>query len=636
MGITLWQSLSNCADQIQQKALKNVRTFKDWEKQRPKRYREFMRSMGLDPLPERCDLKITGYGALSGKGFSGRKIGFQIMPDCWASAAIYYPDPLPPGRLPAVLYVCGHATIGTHALQFHPIMWARRGYACLIVDTIEQNDNPGEHHGNETGQMESWVSMGYTSAGGELWNSIRALDVLAADPCVDPERLGVTGVSGGGALSFYLSIADERIKAASILCGVSTNSDAIGNRCLIGHCNCFYLNNVYRHDTSEFAALAAPRAFQVCNADDDMLFHPDKVKEMMDKTRKVFKLYGCANKCRLVTCPGKHGDHPEFYDATVKWFDAYVAGEKHPDVKAGKAELSERTTAVFNGCPPAPNRLDLLPQLLSPRGTLPLPASGADWPDIRRRALAAMPPFHGDDGKTILKQAIAWKVPTSTTVEQRRRIDGVDVWLYTRTEPDAGKTLILGIAGQGGGARDMIGVLYNNVPPASKVILAGFEPRLGGLTCPVPPNGAFSMKKLVPFALPLLGLTSVMMTCHDIGVAVNYILGLRAMKGVKLFLYGKGEAGVAALYRGILDEHIAGVILEDIPSSHLDGAPVMGILRAFDMPQAVGLMAPRKVGLVNPGHNCWTWPSRVFDRLGCPERFVREYTLANVLPKITS
>jgi dienelactone hydrolase len=615
-------------------ALKDARSLEAWKKQRPRRYREFMFSMGLDPLPERCDLKITEYGAISGKGFRGRKIGFQIMPDCWASAGIYYPDPLPPGRLPGVLYVCGHATIGTLALQFHPVMWARRGYVCLIVDTIEQNDNPGEHHGHDVGRMDAWQAMGYTAAGGELWNSIRALDVLASDSRVDPERLGVTGVSGGGSLSFYLAIADERIKAASALCGVSTNVDAIANRCLISHCNCFYLNNFYRRDTSEIAALAAPRALMICNAADDMLFHADKVREMVEKTKKIFKLYGRPDKCRLVTCPGKHGDHPEFTEATAKWFDAHVAGHKHPPARLGQPELDERATAVFNGCPPAPNRLDLLPQLLSPRGTLPLPASGAHWTKIRRRAIAAMPPFHGDDGKTLMKETARWKIPSGTTTEHRGVIDGVDVWLYTLATPNAGKDLILGIAGQGGGARDMIGAIYNNVPPEKNVIYAGFEPRLGGLTCPVPADGDFSIKKLLPFALPLLGLTPVMMTCHDIGVAVDYLLGLKAMKGCRIYLYGKGEAGVAALYRGILDERISGVILGGAPSSHLDGAPVLGILRAFDMPQAAGLMAPRKVAMVSPGHNFWTWPSRVYERLGCPEHFIRAETIHEAVTKI--
>jgi hypothetical protein len=52
------------------------------------------------------------------------------------------------------------------------------------------------------------------------------------------------------------------------------------------------------------------------------------------------------------------------------------------------------------------------------------------------------------------------------------------------------------------------------------------------------------------------------------------------------------------------------------------------------MPQAVGLMAPRKVALINPAHNYWTWPRRAYERLGCQERFVETDTLREALTKI--
>jgi dienelactone hydrolase len=633
MGITLWQNLSDQAEQMANNALKDVKTLDDWKLQRPQIKKEFMRSMGLDPIPEKCDLKITEYGTFSGKGFHGRKIGFQILPDCWTSACVYYPDPMPKGRLPGVLYVCGHGAIGTNSYQFHPIMWARRGYVCLIVDTIEQNDNPGEHHAQEVGKMDSWVSMGYTAAGGEMWNAVRALDVLAADSHVDPERLGVTGVSGGGACSFHLAVADERIKAVSTLCGISTPLDAIANRHLISHCNCIYPNNVYRRDTSEFAALIAPRAAVFCNADDDMIFHADKVREMVERTSKVYGLYGRKDLCRLVTCAGGHGDHPEFYEATDRCFDKNLAGRKHPYVKPGGIELSEKDVTVFNGCPPSPNRTDLLPQLISQRGTVPLPEKPQDWKKIRREALESLPPFHGDDGKSFMKQTGAWHLPQASTFEHRGQIEGVDLWMYILKPAKCKPKLILGIVGPGGGSRDLLGDIHACIEPGAAAS-GGFEPRIGGLTSLVPDKDVFSISKLFEFAFPLTGSTPVMMTCHDIGVAVDHLAKSKDLKGFEIYLYGKADAGVAALYHGLTDERIAGVILEDAPSTHLDGAAILGILRAFDMPQAVGLMAPRKVALVNPSHNCWTWPSRAYARIGCPERFIQAGTLRDAIAKI--
>jgi len=82
------------------------------------------------------------------------------------------------------------------------------------------------------------------------------------------------------------------------------------------------------------------------------------------------------------------------------------------------------------------------------------------------------------------------------------------------------------------------------------------------------------------------------------------------------------DGAVAALYRGVIDNRVAGVFLEDMPNSHTVGGPIPGILKSFDIPEAVGLMAPRKVALIRPGHSFWSWPLRVFKRLGCEENFI--------------
>ena len=633
MGMTLWDHFSSQVEAMARKALSDVSSLEDWKRLRPQIKADFMASMGLNPLPAKCDLKITEYGVFAGNGFRGRRIGFQILPDCWSSACVYYPENMARERLPGVLYVCGHGSIGTLDLQSHPIMWTRRGYACLIVDTIEQNDNPGEHHGFDVGKLDAWMSLGYTASGGELWNAIRALDVLAADSHVDPARLAVTGVSGGGACSFHLAVADERIKAVSTLCGISTPFDAIANRNLISHCNCMYPNNLCRRDTSEYAALLAPRAALFCFADDDILFHPEVTRALVERTRKVYALYGQEQQCGLVTCPGGHGDHPEFDEATSRWFDLQVSGEENSLVPRGGVELSEKDITVFNGCSPLPNRVDLLPQLISLRGSLPLPGNVNDWVEIRQKALAILPGFPGDDGKSFLKQTGVWRLPEGTTYEHRGQIEGMDLWMYLFAPARDSRKLILGVAGPGGGARDILGEIHGAMPPGAAVC-GGFEPRLAGLTCLAPANWDFSIRKLLSMAFPLTGTTPVMMTSHDIGVAVDYLAGLKELAGFEIYLYGKADAGVAALYSAIKDERIAGVILEDAPSSHLDGAPVLGILRAFDMPQAVGLMAPRKVALVNPCHNGWTWPGRVYDRLGCQGKFIEAATLQAAVTRI--
>jgi len=155
---------------------------------------------------------------------------------------------------------------------------------------------------------------------------------------------------------------------------------------------------------------------------------------------------------------------------------------------------------------------------------------------------------------------------------------------------------------------------------------AGFEPRIAGANLPEEINDNFPagsrmppMRKLMIRGMSLAGTTPVMMTIHDIGVALNALANFEDTKNSEIFLYGRGDSGVAALYRGLIDERVKGVILEDPPGSHRDSAPILGILQAFDIHQAIGLMAPRKVALITHGHKRCMWSQRVYERIGCPE-----------------
>jgi len=637
MSNTIWAGLAADAKRMADEAFSDIRTLNDWEQCRPQRRKEFLSSVGLATLPKRCDPRVTDYGELHGDGFRARKIGFQILPDCWASACIFYPDPLPPEAAPGVLYLCGHAANGLHHYQALPIMWARRGYVCLIVETIEQSDNPGEHHGFNLSWHSSWLSLGYTSAGGELWNSIRALDVLAADPAVDPDRLAATGVSGGGSLSFFLAIADERIKAVSTLCGISSPADAIANRHLLGHCDCLYPHNIFGRDISEYAALIAPRPALFCFADHDPLFHPVEVKALVDRTRRVYALYDQKDGCALATCPGHHGNHPEFDQATSAWFDRHVAGNAHPEIPVGEKEFTESDLSVFNGVCPSPNHLDFLPDLLNRRGGLALPQQPEEWSRIRREAIARLQDevfsSRGVIKRLEMERDGNWlrspRGPAEKSVRiYRGMIDGTNVWLQMMWPGLASRRLLLTIADEGETSQQAMARSAAAVNPET-TIYGGYEPRWAADRTPAtdldlhfPGSRLPSIRTNLLRAMALTGTTPVMMTRHDISGLIDYLLTLEELQNVEIFLAGRGEAGIAALYHAVLDDRIAGVIVEDPPGSHRTGAPVLGILQVLDLPQAVGLMAPRPVALVNPVYSNWTWPERLYRRLGCPENFI--------------
>ncbi len=633
MGITLWQHLSDRARRMADHALQDVRSAADWQRIRPVRHKQFMQSLGLDPLPEKCDPHVTELGSFDGPGFVARKIAFTILPDCWSTAIVYAPAQPAAKKLPAALYLCGHYASGTDACQNHGIMWARRGYVCLVLDTIEQSHNPGEHHGSYKGLGERWAALGYSAAGGETWNSIRALDVLSSDARVDPDRIGVTGLSGGGVVGLWLAIADTRIKAVSALCAVSTPVDAIANRHLTRHCDCFYTRNPHALDTSDFAALVAPRALVVCSALDDALFHPGEVRAFVARTKRVYELLGVPEKCLLVESPGLHGDHPPFDAATDACFDTYVSGQSHPHIERTPREVPETVTTIFNGNPPVPNHLDLLPELLSPRSSAALPMSAQDWPAVRSEAMDALHaqvPGLSRDALPALNMKLdnTWLWGAGTRMfAHRGDIEGVEVWLHAAVHPKRTGPLVISVVNPGEISMNAIASITDVIDP-TVVGFAGFEPRVAGFGSAAPtarlgPPGAFgTVERFTQTAMSLVGTSSVHMTIQDVLLMLRYIKTIDELRTHDIVLHGKADAGVAVIYAAMLDESVSAVVAEDVPASHFEGSAIPGVLRAIDLPIAAGLLAPRKLALIARGHGNWNWTSAAYRRTGVESSLV--------------
>ncbi|MBT3376532.1 MAG: hypothetical protein HN742_29430 [Lentisphaerae bacterium] len=621
MGKTLWQYYKDLAARISDTALADVATLPDWQKQREDIRRKFFISMGLEPFFEKCDLRVTDYGEFGGEGYRARKIAYQILPDCWATANVYFPDPLPEGKLPAVHYSCGHTHIGVWGYQNHAVMWARRGYVCFIFDTIEQHDNPGEHHGLYYKDRYDWISMGYTAAGGELWNGIRALDAMETIEEIDPERIGATGNSGGGAGSFYVAIADERVKAVATSCGVATPKYTIAHRNMMGHCDCMYLHNPFQLDTTAFAALIAPRPLLFCFARHDSLFNPAEFREAAQGTRKVYDLYGCGDRCDLCEYDGPHGYQPESIDAINTWFDMHVAGDPRPLLQRDDPEHDESVTTVFDGVPPMPDRLDLLPELLSQPGAVRLPRSPEDWSGICEEATQNVrgKVFHLLDGvrPVELEQVGDWQGgadPANRRESYRAQIEGMDVWIDAVFKREHVGKVVIAVANAEQCARDALAQASGNGAGATIAV----EPRGTGFTACTDQD--YHLLR----AGALTGVTPAALLVHDLHALMPAILELPYVKDRSVYLYGCGDAGIACLYHALFNKEIAGVIAENLPASHHGGGYINGILRVVDLPQAIGLVAPRPIGLVNMGSTCaMHWARRVYDRLGIPGKLVR-------------
>ena len=172
------------------------------------------------------------------------------------------------------------------------------GYVCLTIDTLQLGEIEGLHHGTYREGMWWWLSRGYTPAGVEAWNCIRALDYLQSRPEVDGDKLGVTGRSGGGAYSWWIAALDERIKAAVPVAGITNLKNHVIDGAVEGHCDCMFMVNTYQWDYAQVAALVAPRPLLISNTDKDSIFPLDGVVDVYRKHNE---------NLRTVRSPGKSG-----------------------------------------------------------------------------------------------------------------------------------------------------------------------------------------------------------------------------------------------------------------------------------------------------------------------------------------
>ena len=191
------QYLSEKAAEITDHSFSGIHTLDDWKSIKDKRYNELVDMMSISDLPlkdERSPLHVKTTGTIQEEGYHIEKLYYESLPGLYVPANLYIPDNIKEPRA-AILYVCGHSPSQKVRYQAHPRKFAQLGFVCLVIETIQFGEVRGDHWGCYAKGWFNWYSRGYNPAGVELWNAIRGIDLLTTRPEVDPQKLGVTGIS---------------------------------------------------------------------------------------------------------------------------------------------------------------------------------------------------------------------------------------------------------------------------------------------------------------------------------------------------------------------------------------------------------------------------------------------------------
>lgn len=362
----------------------------EWEKRAAYVRRQILVSQGLWPMPTKAPLNAVIHGKIERPEYTVEKAYFESAPGFFVTGNLYRPKNVH-GKVPGVLFAHGHwkdarlseetgellrGEIATGQERFERggrsrfqsmcVQLARMGCVVWQWDMLGDSDsiqlsrdlihgfakqrpamNALENWGLFSPQAEANLQ---SVMGLQTWNSIRSLDFLLSLPEVDPERVAMTGASGGGTQTMILASIDPRVQLSFPAVMVST--------AMQGGCTCENAS-LLRVNTGnvEFAALFAPKPQGLTNADDWTM---EMATKGFPELQQLYALMGAPQAVML----NRGEQFPHNYNAVSRsafytWLNRHFKlGAQGPVIEQDYAPLTREQLTVWDTEHPAPKAND--------------------------------------------------------------------------------------------------------------------------------------------------------------------------------------------------------------------------------------------------------------------------------------
>ena len=308
---------------------KSENDFKKWKAQT---LPEVIKTIG--DCPEKVKLNPQLLAEWEHEGLRKQKWLIDVSKHISATLLVNYPAKQKgKKKTPAILCCHGHGPFGkepvmgndstpelkeqikTHNYNYGHQM-AKAGFITFAIDWIgfgERNDFNKPNWQHQAGNRD-WCNLyylhatmfGMTSLSINVTHGKAAVDFICTLPEVDAGKLGVMGLSGGGTMTVWMALCDERFKAAEVIC-YSDLWAHFGIRD-INYCGMQVAPGLYKLvDVPDLQGLIAPRPLLIDIGAYDDCFKVDTAKACFDKLQKIYKVSGNSGKLHLDLHPGTHG-----------------------------------------------------------------------------------------------------------------------------------------------------------------------------------------------------------------------------------------------------------------------------------------------------------------------------------------
>jgi cephalosporin-C deacetylase-like acetyl esterase len=598
-----------------------------------------------DPAAPR-DGDFQTRGTLVHLGVRITRLVYESLPGVPVAGLLYQldaPAAAGSGKRPGVVFVCGHQGTAKRVAEFQGVCLdlALHGLVTLVIDPWGQGERhqyPAPSGGRTlvpTGTFEhSYSGLQCLLTGGGVcryfaWDAVRAVDVLAALPEVDPARVGVAGNSGGGVQTTMLMMADERLAAAMPCTFITALPQFFRTGQTLDSELCFAASLAAGIDHADLLAGFAPKPLLVGAAAYDY-FPVEGTEHAFQEARRLYALQDAADRIRLTVGRHLHSFGPDLREAAVRFFTRELAGEERyqrrelPPLPEEDLVCSA-TGQVYLDRPDGRGIYHLNRDFLAAHRRTP-PASA---PEAAARLLRALGPVPALDATPIRPRYFAPR--REPPVEPAAGVSTQQVYFWSEPGVAVAGTLLRppGPPAAGGPAW-LVLLPHGTASPVEDLADAIDLARGGALVLVFDPRGRGAVR-VVPltdyapydtlqgpeawtnYVEILTGHTTLASRVYDVRRAVSFLEHFEGAAG-RVAIRGHGIAALWGYLAAALDEriraaHLTGMLpsWEELVETRLFNSEVItaamalpGVLQQLDLPDLRQCFAGRELVLDSP------------------------------------
>ncbi|MBL8227131.1 MAG: acetylxylan esterase [Bryobacterales bacterium] len=581
----------------------------------------------------KAPLALTRTVAVEREGYRIEKLIYQSQPNFHVTANLYVPTNRK-GKLPAVLQPVGHSVTAKVRAFYQTLALGlvKTGMVVLTYDPLGQGERrvfydatlgdskvggPTTEH-----QMLGVQSIlaGQSIAREMIWDGIRSIDVLQTLEEVDGERIGVAGCSGGGTLTSYLAVIDERVKVAAPACYITDWESQLPGTGPQDAEQQFPLQLQRGLNHADFAIAFAPRPWLQVNTEEDF-FPIAGARRTFEESQRIYSLFGAMDRVAMAVGPGGHGMPQNVREAIYGWMNRWLnngaAGAVREPGFETEAEQtlwctkSGQVSASLGGLTASDLLIARYSKIERPPADVSTEAGVRALRERLRREIARLTHY----------EALGKATRADTGPEEVREGYVIRRWMVTlpggrnvamaMAVPKQPRRVAILALHEGGSAESLkagsdADALARLGYPVVTLDLAGFGASAGNWN-------SYSQSWFGPDKIAWLGMMTGKplpgLGIEDIRAALDLLAEEKAGTGGVVAL-AKGGPGVALLHAAVLDERIGQVVIEEGLISfeavvrnpihqRVMTAVVPGVIGVYDLPDLASALAGRGVTLLN-------------------------------------